>query len=94
MAMTWRARSEAVPPAPVVVHRHGDLTVIEVRYDFGPATEPRVGRLLNHAIREDAAARVLLDLRRLNVLGEGCRGLIRLAQLLAAERGVRFEVMR
>ncbi|MGD6747076.1 hypothetical protein ACOKM3_35210 [Streptomyces sp. BH106] len=75
--------------SPVVLRRVADCVVIEVHEAIGPAAEARIGQLLHAAIRSGGAG-VVVDLRHARDLGVSGLSVLRLARLLAAQRGVAF----
>ncbi|MEB8337171.1 STAS domain-containing protein [Streptomyces endophyticus] len=96
--MAWNVplvarRPKAVSPrsdaSPVVMRRVSGCLVIEVRGAIGPAAEARIGRVLHGAIRPGGTG-VVVDLRHVRDLGVSGLSVLRLARLLAAQRGVAF----
>ncbi|MFJ8948720.1 MULTISPECIES: hypothetical protein [unclassified Streptomyces] len=96
--MAWNVplvtrRPKAVLPRsdapPVVVRRVAGCLVIEVFEAIGPAAEARIGQVLHAAIRPGVAG-VVVDLRHARELGVSGLSVLRLARLLAAQRGVAF----
>ncbi|MFZ3555660.1 MULTISPECIES: STAS domain-containing protein [unclassified Streptomyces] len=96
--MTWnvplvvrrpKAVASRTESAPVVVRRVAGCVVIEVCAAIGPAAEARIGRVLHGAIRPGGAG-VVVDLRQVRDLGVSGLSVLRLARLLAAQRGVAF----
>ncbi|WP_425836963.1 hypothetical protein [Streptomyces fractus] len=75
--------------APVVMRCVAGCLVIEVREAIGPAAEARIGQVLHGAIRPGGAG-VVVDLRHVRDLGVSGLSVLRLARLLAAQRGVAF----
>ncbi|MGW2343038.1 STAS domain-containing protein [Streptomyces sp. NPDC001661] len=84
-----KAVASRTETAPVVVRRVAGCVVIQVCAAIGPAEEARIGRVLHGAIRPGGTG-VVVDLRQVRDLGVSGLSVLRLARLLAAQRGVAF----
>ncbi|MFF0740344.1 hypothetical protein ACFYVL_08065 [Streptomyces sp. NPDC004111] len=86
------AERRTVAPPLAVVRRYGDRTVLEVHHRIGPASEPRLGRLL-HATVRPGLTELVIDLRRVAPVGAGTHGVLELAQVLAARHSLSLRIV-